>query len=155
MIHLFTFSNLSNNVEINFDFRHHSMIHVSVMLTIHHYKEVYSWHMLIVKYNGIVFSPWGTWRDLNPCKFSGHLPSFRAPEFLVHLNYFLKVLVLIYAYLYSGLFSVFSEELGSELHSHSATPCSPILSAIHPIFLLRETISTKGVFAAHRKYQGN
>jgi hypothetical protein len=57
MIYLFSFSNLSNDVEVYFNFRHHFMALVSVMLAVHNNEEVYSWHVLIVKHNSCVFPP--------------------------------------------------------------------------------------------------
>jgi len=49
MINLLSFSNLGDNIKINFNFWHHFMAHMSVMIAIHCNKEIYSWRVLIVK----------------------------------------------------------------------------------------------------------
>ena len=51
VVYLLSFTWLGNDVEINFNLRHHLMTHVSVMLTIHYHKEVYPGHVLVVKYS--------------------------------------------------------------------------------------------------------
>jgi hypothetical protein len=57
VVYLLSFTQLGDDVEINFNLWHHLMAHVSVMLAVHYHKEVDSRHVLVVKNSRSVLTP--------------------------------------------------------------------------------------------------
>ena len=73
MINLVAIFTLGHDVKVYFNFRHHFISHMGVVVAVHHYEVVNSRHVVIDEGPSNKFSPLSVNRDYNIKLFNGQI----------------------------------------------------------------------------------